>query len=62
MGKDEEGHVYPGHSALYDPLGKKVVFSKDAEEVLLVEIQSEVIEKNRNKLRFLEDRDAFELL
>ena len=62
VGKDEEGHVYPGHSALYDPLGKKVAFSKDAEEVLLVEIQSEVIEKNRNKLRFLEDRDAFELL
>jgi predicted amidohydrolase len=62
VGLDAEGHQYPGHTALYDPLGKQLAFSKEVEEVLLVDIQKEEILKSRSKLKFLEDRDAFELL
>jgi len=62
VGQDAEGHQYPGHTALYDPLGKQLAFSREAEGVLLVDIQKEEIVKNRTKLKFLEDRDAFKLL
>ena len=62
VGQDAEGHQYPGHTALYDPLGKQLAFSREAEDVLLVDIQKEEIVKNRTKLKFLEDKDAFKLL
>jgi len=61
VGADELGHQYPGHSSLYDPLGKLIILSK-IEENILVEVIKNEIDLVRNKLRFLNDRDQFSLL
>ena len=58
IGTDETGHEYPGHSAVYDCLGKQISFSKK-EEVLFAVLDKEHITTTRNNLRFLEDRDHF---
>lgn len=60
VGKDEVGHLYPGHSAVYGVLGEQLVFSKK-EEILYVTLNKETITTTRQKLKFLEDRDRFTL-
>ncbi|NAY91911.1 nitrilase family protein [Muricauda sp. JGD-17] len=57
-GLDESGYQYPGHSAVYDALGGQLVYS-EKEEVLYALLDKESLEKTRNKLRFLDDRDVF---
>jgi len=59
-GKDDAGFVYSGHSAVYDCLGEQLVFSED-ETVLYATLDKEHIKRTRNKLKFLEDRDEFNL-
>lgn len=61
IGADELGHEYAGHSAAYDVLGNQLAFS-DKEEVLFVELEKEHIVSKREKLKFLQDRDHFNLL
>lgn len=61
IGEDECGHRYCGHSAIYDALGSKVAFS-DKEELIYASLSKQHIRKIRQKLRFLEDRDSFNLL
>ena len=61
IGTDHDNHEYPGHSAIYDPLGHQLSFTKE-EEIVEVLIIKEEITKVRSKLRFLEDRDHFTLL
>jgi predicted amidohydrolase len=61
IGLDDLEHEYPGHSAVYDALGKQLACS-DEEEILYVTLDKNHIETTRNKLRFLEDRDQFTLL
>jgi len=61
VGLDGLGHEYPGHSSVYDVLGQQRVYS-EKEEVLYVVLSKTHIESNRNKLRFLDDRDAFNLI
>ncbi len=61
VGTDTEGHHYPGHSSAYDPLGKLLAFSKE-EEVLEIKITKNYLDNVRSKLRFLQDRDEFNLL
>lgn len=60
IGADEKGLEYVGHSGVYDSLGKQLIFS-NKEEVLQVTISKDHLQKSRNKLRFLEDMDQFEL-
>ncbi len=60
IGIDEKGLQYSGHSSAYDSLGNQLAFS-DKEEILNVAISKEHLTKTRNKLRFLEDRDDFDL-
>jgi len=60
VGFDEKGLQYSGHSSAYDSLGNQLAFS-DKEEILNVVISKEHLIKTRNKLRFLEDRDQFNL-
>ncbi len=57
-GLDDLQHEYPGHSAVYDELGKQIAYS-DQEEILYVTLDKNQIESTRKKLRFLEDRDNF---
>ncbi|WP_291865041.1 nitrilase family protein [Maribacter sp.] len=60
IGKDNSGYEYPGHSAVYDYLGNTLVFS-NKEETLYTTLSKTHIEKTRGKLKFLEDRDSFNL-
>lgn len=61
VGLDEVGHQYPGHSSIYDPLGGLISLT-EKEETIIVEIEKEEIDLVRKKLRFLNDRDDFNLL
>lgn len=60
VGFDTNGHEYPGHSAVYDVLGKRMGYS-EIEEVLYIQLDPDHIAENRSKLRFLNDRDSFNL-
>lgn len=60
VGRDEEGHEYPGHSAVYGPLGKQITFSEE-DTILYAQLSKDSIIDARQKLRFLEDRDTFNL-
>ena len=61
IGLDGLGYEYSGHSAAYDTLGKQLVYSEE-EEILYAELDKKHIETCRNKLKFLDDRDAFSLI
>lgn len=60
IGVDANGYDYPGHSAVYDVLGNRLVFSNDGEAVY-AGLHKDHIRENREKFRFLGDRDAFVL-
>ncbi|WP_228236423.1 nitrilase family protein [Allomuricauda sp. M10] len=60
IGQDDLGYDYPGHSAVYDVLGKQLTFS-NGEEILYATLDKEHIISTRQKLKFLEDRDEFSL-
>lgn len=62
VGTDGNGHRYPGHSAVYDCLGKLVstpYFEKEFVEEL--ELEKGHVDETRAKLKFLQDRDRFSL-
>ena len=62
IGEDEKGHLYPGHSAVYDPLGNSVSGKISAVETLVTaELDYLELQAHRKRLRFLEDRDDFDL-
>ncbi|WP_108422513.1 amidohydrolase [Flagellimonas amoyensis] len=58
IGQDHLQHEYPGHSAVYNELGKQIAYSHE-EETLYATLDKEQMESTRKKLRFLEDRDNF---
>ena len=60
IGSDDVGHAYPGHSVVFDSLGKDLVFSEN-EEIVTASLSKKHIENVRAKLRFLNDRDRFSL-
>lgn len=63
VGLDATGHEYPGHSACYDVLGEKVIsFEPNETNVKLITLEKSPIDKYRNKLNFLNDRDDFAIL
>ena len=63
VGKDGNNHNYVGHSGVYDVLGHKIDSLKlEAENVALVTLEKEHVKSTRDKLRFLDDRDAFEII
>ncbi|WP_298487954.1 nitrilase family protein [uncultured Maribacter sp.] len=61
IGKDALGFEYPGHSSAYDCLGELLSFT-NKEEVIYTTITKEHINTTRNKLKFLEDKDLFNLV
>jgi predicted amidohydrolase len=61
IGNDANGHDYNGHSAVYDPLGTRMVFSVE-DEILYAALEKSRLEEVRENLKFLQDRDAFNLL
>lgn len=60
VGLDGLGHEYPGHSGVYDVLGNQVAYS-EKEEIVYATLSKEHIVNYRNKLKFLDDRDEFNL-
>ena len=60
IGTDNNGHHYVGHSAVYDVLGKPLAFSEE-ETVLYATLDRDHITDQRERLRFLDDRDLFSL-
>lgn len=62
VGKDGKGFNYVGHSAVYDCLGEKISTGDfEKETIFTVTLSKEHLLKNREKLRFLDDKDIFEL-
>ena len=62
VGEDANGHHYPGHSAAYDELG--TLLTKDvweSEGIEYVNLDRKKMMATRDKLRFLDDRDHFNL-
>ncbi|RNC87831.1 MAG: amidohydrolase [Winogradskyella sp.] len=63
VGVDGTGHEYPGHSACYDVLGKKISnLEPNKEQIDIITLEKSAITKYRNTLNFLKDRDRFNLL
>ncbi|WP_417363340.1 amidohydrolase [Galbibacter sp.] len=58
FGVDGKNIEYSGHSAVYDALGQTIIFS-EKEEVLTTTLDRFEVLQQRNKFKFLEDRDQF---
>lgn len=62
VGLDANSHEYCGHSAAYDVLGEQITsITPNKEETEIVTLTKEHIATYRNKLKFLDDKDAFTL-
>lgn len=62
VGTDGNGHPYTGHSAVYDGLGQEILpVQIDRQGVFSVTLEKTHLDGLRSKLRFLDDRDAFEV-
>lgn len=61
VGKDANGHNYPGHSQVFDALGAPLLELSENEGAFTVEIDKEALLKARDKFGFLNDRDSFTL-
>lgn len=62
VGPDQSGYAYPGHSAVYDGLGKEISnFEANIEQVETVILSKSHLNTIREKLRFLDDMDPFNL-
>ncbi len=60
IGDDPNGLAYNGHSGVYDPLGNRLAFSEN-DEILTVRLEKGVLTDARESLKFLQDRDTFNL-
>ena len=62
VGYDNNNHEYSGHSAAYDGLGECITDIKpNKEKTEIVTLKKNHLETIRQKLKFLDDRDAFTL-
>ena len=61
VGEDGKGIRYPGHSAVYGPLGETVAFLDDGERCQSATIDPDHLNHIRSALPFLPDRDEFEM-
>lgn len=61
IGLDGKGYEYNGHSAVYDVLGNSVIegYPIEKETILYATLDKLHIQKTREKLPFLEDKDNF---
>lgn len=60
VGNDANGIEYPGHSVVYDSLGKSLKFSTK-ETTLCATLTKQHLVSTRDKFNFLADRDDFNL-
>ena len=63
VGLDENNNEYSGHSAAFDGLGQLMTdFNENEEEERIVELSKTHLSAIRSKLRFLDDKDDFNLV
>ena len=58
-GTDNNQIAYPGHSGLWDPLGKRLTPISTTETIITTTMDKKILQQIRKKYPFLEDRDAF---
>jgi omega-amidase len=62
VGVDANKFEYNGHSAVYNFLGEGISnIEEDKESITVVKLEKEHLQKVRNKLNFLNDKDLFEI-
>jgi predicted amidohydrolase len=62
VGVDGVNSTYSGHSAVYDVLGNDMTsFVPNKEHIEIVTLEKRHIEAYRNKLKFLNDKDSFNI-
>ncbi len=61
VGLDGLDYEYVGHSAVYNCLGEEILKPLTGEQVILVELDINHLDKTRNRFNFLEDRDTFDI-
>lgn len=61
VGADGNGHEYIGRSIVYDVLGKQISASLPDEFTETIVLEKERLVTDRNRFRFLNDRDSFQL-
>lgn len=61
-GKDGDGYIYNGHTGIYDCLGSPIIEEhREREFTKEACLDKAHLEENRNRLKFLQDRDSFTL-
>ncbi len=62
VGNDGNQINYNGHSSIHDPLGKRFTGLEDEEAgIVSGQLEKKELNKIRNKFRFLDDRDEYEI-
>lgn len=62
VGFDNNNLEYPGHSAVYNGLGEQISNIKpNNEETAIITLEKQHLKTIRDKLKFLDDKDAFTL-
>jgi len=60
IGQDGNGHMYPGHSAVYDCLGKQLSTQEHQTAFIqTITLDKQHIQSTRDALEFLKDADDF---
>jgi omega-amidase len=62
VGRDDNGHLYAGDSAIINHQGEILVRASHVETVLSAVLDLETLQQDRERLPFLHDRDDFQLL
>lgn len=62
IGVDGNAHPYTGHTQAIDSLGEYVLSPKESEAVFIVDLDREKLLSIRERMGFLNDKDAFRLL
>jgi len=61
VGEDGKGLEFPGHSAIYDPLGDKVIAPWETEECRAAPVSLSRVAEIRERFPFYREADAFTL-
>jgi omega-amidase len=56
VGKDENGIIYTGHSAVFDPWGNQIFLANEKDGLYIVNIEINKVIETRKNFPFLEDK------
>ncbi len=62
VGIDNNDLIYTGHSAVYNAMGETLLdFEESKQNIKMITLQKDHIIETRNRFRFLDDQDEFEI-